>query len=142
MRCYEQTSPARWTREPFRLDRVGSRRSPALGYGLVAAPSELRNHYLARLLLHTSEYWPLGANSSSTCLDALLLGAKIYARMDGIGAYDDAAARVRFARRDTLEATQSIIEFGARDTFYLSDQEVLTRHFHRAVHVDGADHRA
>lgn len=93
------------------------------------------NHYF------TYHYWPVSARSHrfefsiyavppETARERLALEHNMHTVRDF--AFQDAS---------TLAATQRALESGARDDFYLGDQEVLVRHLHTVVQNDVESYR-
>ena len=94
-----------------------------------------RNHYF------TYHYWPLSPTRHRFVWSLNYFPpANTRERL----AQEHAANVIReFALQDanTLEATQQGIVSGARDEFYLNDQEVAVRHLHHVVQQDVDDYR-
>jgi hypothetical protein len=86
-----------------------------------------------RNLYYTYEYWPCGVDTNRFVWKASFVPPK-NARERLSQEYALITAR-EFLTQDvnTLEATQQGLRSGARDDFYICDQEVAVRHFHKAI---------
>jgi phenylpropionate dioxygenase-like ring-hydroxylating dioxygenase large terminal subunit len=84
----------------------------------------------------TYEYWPTSATSHRFILTGNFVPPKN--ATERLAQEHSMCTTKDFAMMDanTLEATQLMLESGARDSFVLSDQEVMIRHLHHVVQAD------
>jgi phenylpropionate dioxygenase-like ring-hydroxylating dioxygenase large terminal subunit len=90
----------------------------------------LKNWYI------TYEYWPTSATSHRFILSGYFVPPEN--ATERLAQEHSLCTTKDFAMMDanTLEATQLMVASGARDKFYLGDQEVMIRHFHQVIQAD------
>ena len=95
----------------------------------------LKNWYI------TYEYWPTSANTHKFILSAYHVPPKN--ATERLAQEHTMCTTKDFALQDanTLEATQSMLESGARKDFHPGDQEVMIRHLHEVVQADVAAYK-
>jgi hypothetical protein len=158
-RCYTSGGPfanksvrsARPIEDVFRGDFFGPFDAPDVGpLGDGVNPSGVENWGLDSWQLYpnlviltwlknwyiTYEYWPTSASSHKFVLSGYFVPPENVS--ERVAQEHSMCTTKDFAMMDanTLEATQSMIESGARDKFHLGDQEVMIRHFHQVVQAD------